>query len=126
MVSINCFIKRAKRSSLHTISVSWLRAAARPYPPTSRTSRSRVIARAAARHFGRAAAECAAEIVEPGASHGAVPPSATEAAVARLDRVRHAKGGTKTGALRRAMQRAMQHHCASSAPQMCSKKGCTR
>jgi succinate dehydrogenase / fumarate reductase flavoprotein subunit len=62
--------------------------------------------------FGRAAAERAVEIVEPGASHGAVPPSATEAAVARLDRVRYAKGGTKTGTIRRAMQQAMQHHCA--------------
>ncbi len=62
--------------------------------------------------FGRAAAERAAEIVEPGAPHGAVPPAATEAAVARLDRVRHAKGGSKTGAIRHAMQRAMQHHCA--------------
>jgi len=62
--------------------------------------------------FGRAAAERAAAILEPGASHGALPPAATEAAITRLDRVRHAKGGTKTGALRRAMQRAMQEHCA--------------
>jgi succinate dehydrogenase / fumarate reductase flavoprotein subunit len=62
--------------------------------------------------FGRAAAERAAEIVEPGAPHGAVPPAATEAAIARLDRLRHAKGGSKTGTIRRAMQRAMQDHCA--------------
>src|SRR6266481_3810607 len=62
--------------------------------------------------FGRAAAERAAAIVEPGDQHGALPPAATEAAIARLDRVRHAQGGTKTGALRRAMQRAMQEHCA--------------
>jgi succinate dehydrogenase / fumarate reductase flavoprotein subunit len=62
--------------------------------------------------FGRAAAERAAQIIEPGASHGAVPPAAAEAAIARLDRVRHAKGATKTGAIRRAMQRAMQDHCA--------------
>jgi len=62
--------------------------------------------------FGRAAAERAAAIVEPGAPHGAVPPAAAEAAIARLDRIRHAKGGSKTGAIRRAMQRAMQNHCA--------------
>jgi succinate dehydrogenase / fumarate reductase, flavoprotein subunit len=62
--------------------------------------------------FGRAAAERAAEIVEPGAPHSALPPSAAETAIARLDRVRHAKGGTKTGAIRRAMQRTMQNHCA--------------
>jgi succinate dehydrogenase / fumarate reductase flavoprotein subunit len=62
--------------------------------------------------FGRAAAERAAEIVEPGAPHGAVPPATTEATIARLDRIRHAKGGSKTGIIRRAMQRAMQDHCA--------------
>jgi succinate dehydrogenase/fumarate reductase flavoprotein subunit len=62
--------------------------------------------------FGRAAAQRAAEIVEPGSPHGFSPPSAAEAAVARLDRVRHANGRTKTGAIRLAMQRAMQDHCA--------------
>jgi succinate dehydrogenase / fumarate reductase flavoprotein subunit len=62
--------------------------------------------------FGRAAAERAAEILEPGAPHGALPPAAVEPAIARLDRIRHAKGGTKTGAIRRAMQRALQDHCA--------------
>ena len=41
-----------------------------------------------------------------------LPPAATEATIARLDRIRHAKGGSKTGILRRAMQRAMQDHCA--------------
>ena len=62
--------------------------------------------------FGRAAAERAAEIVEPGAPHSALPSAAAEAAIARLDRIRHAKGGSKTGTIRRAMQRAMQDHCA--------------
>ena len=62
--------------------------------------------------FGRAAAERAAEIVEPGAPHGALPPTAADAAIARLDRIRHAKGGSKTGTIRHAMQRAMQDHCA--------------
>ena len=62
--------------------------------------------------FGRAAAERAAEIVGPGTSHPAIPNAAAEEAVGRLDRVRYAKGGTKTAALRRAMQRTMQEHCA--------------
>jgi succinate dehydrogenase / fumarate reductase flavoprotein subunit len=62
--------------------------------------------------FGRAAAERAAESVEPGAPHPALPPAVTETAIARLDRVRHAKGGSKVGAIRRVMQRAMQEHCA--------------
>jgi succinate dehydrogenase / fumarate reductase flavoprotein subunit len=62
--------------------------------------------------FGRAAAERAAALVAPGAPHSLLPATAADAAVARLDRVRHAKGGTKTGAIRDAMQRMMQRHCA--------------
>src|SRR5437667_2891721 len=50
--------------------------------------------------FGRAAAERAAEIVEPGSPPDFLPPSATEAAIARLDRVRNADGRIKTGVLR--------------------------
>ena len=61
--------------------------------------------------FGRAAAERGAELVEPGTSHSALRPSASEAAFARFDRIRHAKGRLKTGAIRVAMQRAMQDHC---------------
>jgi succinate dehydrogenase / fumarate reductase flavoprotein subunit len=62
--------------------------------------------------FGRAAAERSAEIVEPGASHSAVAGSATEAAIARFDRLRHSRGQLKTGEIRLSMQRAMQGHCA--------------
>ena len=61
--------------------------------------------------FGRAAAERAAEIVEPGAPHSVFPFSATEPALARFDRVRHANGRLKTGEIRVAMQRTMQDHC---------------
>src|ERR1700738_1111191 len=60
---------------------------------------------------GRAAAERAAEIVEPGAPHSVFPFSATEPALARFDRVRHANGRLKTGEIRVAMQRTMQDHC---------------
>jgi succinate dehydrogenase / fumarate reductase, flavoprotein subunit len=62
--------------------------------------------------FGKAAAERAAALIEPGAPQSPLPPDVVEAAIARLDRVRHAKGGTKTGAIRSAMQRTMQNHCA--------------
>jgi succinate dehydrogenase / fumarate reductase flavoprotein subunit len=61
--------------------------------------------------FGRAAARRAAELVEPSAPHGPLPSSATDAAIARFDRVRHAQGRLKTGEIRIAMQRAMQEHC---------------
>ena len=62
--------------------------------------------------FGRAAAIRAAETVVPGESHKPLPKDAGEAAIDRLDRLRHAGGGTPTAALRRDMQRAMQDHCA--------------
>ena len=61
--------------------------------------------------FGRAAAQRAAEIVEPGAAHSSFRSSATDQALARFDRVRHAKGRLKTGEIRVAMQRTMQDHC---------------
>jgi succinate dehydrogenase / fumarate reductase, flavoprotein subunit len=62
--------------------------------------------------FGKAAAERAAELVQPGAPHIPLPSAVAEAAVTRLDRMRHAKGATKTGTIRSAMQRTMQNHCA--------------
>jgi succinate dehydrogenase / fumarate reductase flavoprotein subunit len=62
--------------------------------------------------FGRAAAQRAAEIVEPGTRHSGLRSDATDAAIARFDWVRHAKGELKTGEIRLAMQRAMQDHCA--------------
>jgi succinate dehydrogenase / fumarate reductase flavoprotein subunit len=61
--------------------------------------------------FGRAAAQQAAEIIEPGQLHSTLPPSATNLALARFDRVRHANGRLKTGEIRVTMQRTMQDHC---------------
>ncbi|KGM33865.1 succinate dehydrogenase flavoprotein subunit [Inquilinus limosus] len=62
--------------------------------------------------FGRAAAQRAAATVRPGETHAPLPASATEKAIDRLDRVRHARGGTSAGEIRLAMQRIMQRHCA--------------
>ncbi len=61
--------------------------------------------------FGRAAALRCAEIVRPEESHAPLPKDAGDKALARLDRFRHAKGGTPTAALRLRMQRAMQSNC---------------
>jgi succinate dehydrogenase / fumarate reductase flavoprotein subunit len=61
--------------------------------------------------FGRVAAQRATEIVEPEQRPSDLPPSAIEPALARFDRVRHAKGHLKTGEIRPSMQRAMQDHC---------------
>ncbi len=63
--------------------------------------------------FGRAAARCcAAEVVKPGAAQPPLPRARAEAALDRLDRRRHAKGGTPTAELRLSMQRTMQTHAA--------------
>ena len=62
--------------------------------------------------FGRAAALRAADSVEKGASHAPIPASQTDKALARFDRIRHAKGKRPTAEIRMAMQQAMQRHAA--------------
>jgi len=62
--------------------------------------------------FGRAAAFRVVETVRPGERHAALPKEATESAIARLDRIRWSSGATGAGAIRLAMQRTMQRHCA--------------
>ena len=62
--------------------------------------------------FGRAAAMRAAETVEAGARHPELPGGAGDKALDRLDRLRHASGGTPTSELRLRMQRTMQNNCA--------------
>jgi len=62
--------------------------------------------------FGRAAAHRATELVKPEQAHKPLPPNAGDAALARLDRVRFAKGGRNAAAIRNEMQRTMQTHCA--------------
>ena len=62
--------------------------------------------------FGRAAALRAADSVEKGASHAPIPASQTDKALARFDRIRHAKGKRPSAEIRMAMQQAMQRHAA--------------
>jgi succinate dehydrogenase / fumarate reductase flavoprotein subunit len=62
--------------------------------------------------FGRAAAQRAVETVRPGSGHAPLSRNAGEESVARLDALRHARGGRKTGEIRTAMQRVMQVNCA--------------
>jgi succinate dehydrogenase / fumarate reductase, flavoprotein subunit len=62
--------------------------------------------------FGRAAAHRAAEVVRPGTAHKPLAVSASDPALARLERVRNAKGKLKTSDIRLAMQRTMQNDCA--------------
>ena len=46
--------------------------------------------------FGRAAALCCAEVIKPGETHVPLPPHADEPGLDRLDRLRHAEGGTSS------------------------------
>ena len=62
--------------------------------------------------FGRAAALRAAELVKPNTPHRPLSSEADALAMGRLDRLRHAKGGTPTAKLRAEMQRVMQGHAA--------------
>jgi succinate dehydrogenase / fumarate reductase flavoprotein subunit len=62
--------------------------------------------------FGRAAALRTAEIVKPGATQAALPAGAGEKSLDRLDRARHAKGGSRVAEVRDQMQRTMQAHAA--------------
>lgn len=62
--------------------------------------------------FGRAAAHRAAKTVTAGAAHKRLPADAGTQALERLDKLRHAAGGTRTAHLRLSMQKTMQDHCA--------------
>ncbi|RYB03228.1 succinate dehydrogenase flavoprotein subunit [Lichenibacterium ramalinae] len=62
--------------------------------------------------FGRAAGLRAAELVTPGEKQRELAKDAGDLALARLDRFRHASGGTPTADLRGRMQRTMQNNCA--------------
>jgi succinate dehydrogenase / fumarate reductase flavoprotein subunit len=61
--------------------------------------------------FGRAAALRCAETINPSDAAPDLPKGAGDEAIARLDRLRHAHGGTPTSELRLNMQKAMQENC---------------
>ncbi|MHA1157550.1 MAG: succinate dehydrogenase flavoprotein subunit [Alphaproteobacteria bacterium] len=62
--------------------------------------------------FGRAAAQRCRDTIAPGDKHADLPADAGDDAVARLDRFRHARGGSPTAELRLRMQKVMQENCA--------------
>jgi len=62
--------------------------------------------------FGRAAAIRAAEIVTPGSRQKSLERTAGDEALARLDRLRNAKGASRTSEVRLDMQKVMQNNCA--------------
>jgi succinate dehydrogenase / fumarate reductase flavoprotein subunit len=62
--------------------------------------------------FGRAAARHCAESIRPGTPHRPLPKDAGDFAVARLDRLRNAKGSRSTADIRLEMQKIMQSDAA--------------
>lgn len=62
--------------------------------------------------FGRAAANYAADNIQVNSPHKPLPKDAGEEAVARLDKIRHAKGELRTSEIRLNMQRTMQTNAA--------------
>jgi succinate dehydrogenase / fumarate reductase flavoprotein subunit len=62
--------------------------------------------------FGREAARHCARVVEPGTSHRALRAGSCDAALARLDKFRNAKGSLRTADIRSSMQRVMQSDAA--------------
>ena len=76
--------------------------------------------------FGRAAALRAAEVVKPGSRRPTLPSGAGDQALARLDRLRHAKGPRLTSEIRRDMQRTMQNDCAVFRTSQVLAEGCEK
>ncbi len=62
--------------------------------------------------FGRAAGLRLAEVITPGAAQPELNKESAGLGLARLDKFRHAEGGTSTAAIRADMQRTMQADCA--------------
>ena len=62
--------------------------------------------------FGRAAAQRCGELIEHGSRPRSFAPGAGDEAVARLDKIRNARGRLPTAKIRLDMQRTMQHHAA--------------
>jgi succinate dehydrogenase / fumarate reductase flavoprotein subunit len=62
--------------------------------------------------FGRAAAHRCAEILAPNDKHPELPKDSADRPLSRLDKFRHASGGTPTAQLRNKMQHVMQNNCA--------------
>ncbi|HEX8256841.1 MAG TPA: succinate dehydrogenase flavoprotein subunit, partial [Allosphingosinicella sp.] len=62
--------------------------------------------------FGRATGLRVRDILKPGTPHNPLPKGSEELSLSRLDKFRHASGGSPTAQIRGEMQRTMQKHCA--------------
>ena len=76
--------------------------------------------------FGREAGRHAATQLKPGATQRALPQDAGDLAVARIDRLRNAKGSRPTAAIRADMQRTMQSDAAVFRTGSSLQEGCAK
>jgi len=76
--------------------------------------------------FGRACALRAGATLKPGTPHPPLPSDAADMGVARLDKLRHAKGARTTAEVRRDMQRVMQRDAAVFRTQSTLEEGCAK
>lgn len=74
--------------------------------------------------FGRACANRVGEILKPNTKHSPLPANAGEESLARLDKVRYAKGSLRTAEVRRDMQKVMQNNAAVFRQQDVLVEGC--
>ncbi|PNW73110.1 hypothetical protein CHLRE_14g619133v5 [Chlamydomonas reinhardtii] len=74
--------------------------------------------------FGRACANRIGQIMKPNTPHKPLPATAGEGAVARLDKLRNAKGNLRTAEIRRNMQKVMQNNAAVFRTQESLEEGC--
>ncbi len=76
--------------------------------------------------FGRAVANRCAETIQRNAPHKTLPGDACDHAVAHLDKLRNANGGTPTAVIRDNMQRTMQNDAAVFRTSKTLKEGCDK
>ncbi|MGB4860208.1 MAG: succinate dehydrogenase flavoprotein subunit, partial [Dokdonella sp.] len=76
--------------------------------------------------FGRAVANRCAETIKPGAGHKRLPASACDRALANLDKLRNADGGTPTAVIRDRMQKTMQADAAVFRTSKTLSEGCEK
>ena len=76
--------------------------------------------------FGRAAALRCAEKIKPRQTHSPLPKDSADRALARIDRLRNAKGSLPTSQIRLAMQRTMQNNAAVFRNQDVLAEGCRK
>ncbi|MBN8736062.1 MAG: succinate dehydrogenase flavoprotein subunit [Xanthomonadales bacterium] len=76
--------------------------------------------------FGRAVASRCAEVIKPDTPHRDLPSDALDPALTRLDKLRHADGGTPTAELRLKMQKTMQADAAVFRTAETLQQGCTK